>query len=79
MEYTFYSTDLSKWRTNMNSEAKEHRTRKGLSACQHKDLSFEESAVSRTDSEFGCRTFSKGLFTRSHVSGSIVERDWLCY
>ena len=29
--------------------------------------------------ESGFRTFSEGLFTRSHVSGSIVEREWFCY
>ena len=77
MEHTFYSTDLGEWPANINNEAKEHWIRKGSSTCQYKDLSFEESAVPRTDRESGFGTFSEGLFTRSHVSGSIVERDWL--
>ena len=79
MEHTFYSTDLGEWPTNINNEVKKHWIRKGSSSCQHKDLSFEESAVPRTDTESGFRTFFEGLFTRSHVSGSIVQREWLCY
>ena len=49
MEHTFYSTDLVEWPTNMNNEAKGHWIRKDSSTCQHKDLSFEESAVPRTN------------------------------
>ena len=59
--------------------AKEYWIRKGLSTCQHSNLNREESAVSRTNGESGFRTCSEGLFTRSQVSGSIVERDWLCH
>ena len=66
---------MGEWPTNMNNEAKEHWIRKGSGTCRNKDLSFEESAVSRTDKEFGFRTFAEGLFTRSHASGSIVERE----
>ena len=53
MEHTVYSTNLADWPTNTNNEAKEHKIRKGSSTCQHKNLSFEESAVSRTDGESG--------------------------
>ena len=63
----------------MNNKAKEHWIRKSSSTCQHKDSNFEESAVPRTDRESRFRTLSEGLFTRSHISGSIVEWDWLCY
>ena len=75
MEHTFYSTGLGEWPTIMNDEAEEYWIRKGSSACQHKDLSFEESAVSGTDAHSGFRIFTEGLFTRSHVSGSIVEQN----
>ena len=56
---------------NMGSE-------KVQGTCQHKDFGFEESAVPQTHMESGFRTFSEGFFTRSHGSGSILERDWLC-
>ena len=79
MGHTFYSTDMGEWPTNMNNEAKEPCIRKVSSICQHKDLSFEEYTVPRTDGESGLRTYSEGLFIRSHVSGTIVERDWLFF
>ena len=81
MKQTYYNTNLGQYPTTMNNEAKDqnqNRIRKGSSSCQHKDLSFEESAVPQTDRKSGFRTFSKELFTCSHVSGSIFERDWLC-
>ena len=59
MEHTVYSTDLGEWPINVNNEAKEHWIRKGSSTCKHKDLSFEESAVPRTDREPEFRTSSK--------------------
>ena len=62
----------------MSNEAKEHWIRKGCSTSQHKNLSFEESVVPRTNRESGFRTCSEGLFTGSHISGSNVERNWLC-
>ena len=52
---------------------------KGSSTCQHKDLRFGESAVPRTDRESRFWTCYEGLVPCSHVSGSIVEGDWLCY
>ena len=77
--FFIYSTDLGEWPTNMNNEAKDHWIRKGSSTCQLKDLSFEALVVPQTDRESGFRTFSGGLFTCSHVSGSIAEWDWHCY
>ena len=59
MEHAFCSTDLGGWPTNMNNEAKEHWIRKGSITCQHKNLSFEESAVPRTDRESRFRTCSE--------------------
>ena len=75
MEHTFHNTDLGEWPTNMNNEAKEHWIRKVLSTCQHKDSSFEELAVLQKDRESGFQTFSEGLFTSSHISGSTVKQD----
>ena len=63
------------WPIHINNEVKEQWIKKGSSTCQHKDLSVEESAAPRTDRKSGFRTFSKGLFTRSHVYGSVVERN----
>ena len=51
MEHTVNSTDLSEWWTNVNDEAKKHCISEGSSTCKHKDLSFGESAVPRTDRE----------------------------
>ena len=49
MEHTVYSTNLGEYLTNKNNEANGHWIRNGSSTCQHKDSSFEESAVSQTD------------------------------
>ena len=65
----------------MSNEAKEHWIREGLNTCQHKDLSFDDSAVPQTDSKSGFSTSSKDylyvvtfLVPLSSETGFVIQR-----
>ena len=76
-----FPSDLGKWpsASAMNNEMRDFWIAKGSSDCQHTSGPFVQSAQRRGKTGNRQRFCTRALFSRIHVNGETVNRNWLCY
>ena len=76
-----FSCDLGTWSTpsEITEEMREFWIERGSSECQHSMGPFTQSAQKQSSSSKRLRFCTQALFTRVHVNGEKVGRNWLCY